>query len=48
MPLLARSNMLITRDIEWANLVIGFEQVILFPFKFDVSISNISGELIQF
>ncbi|KAI5347326.1 hypothetical protein PRUPE_2G323900 [Prunus persica] len=26
MPLLARSNMLITRDIEWANLVLGFEQ----------------------
>ncbi|GAA0150703.1 transporter [Lithospermum erythrorhizon] len=25
-PLLARSNLLITRDIEWANLVIGFEQ----------------------
>lgn len=27
-PLLARSNLLITRDIEWANLVLGFEQVI--------------------
>nr|XP_048325453.1 uncharacterized protein LOC107414855 isoform X3 [Ziziphus jujuba var. spinosa] len=26
-PLLARSNLLITRDIEWANLVLGFEQV---------------------
>ncbi|KAH0978643.1 hypothetical protein GBA52_005820 [Prunus armeniaca] len=26
MPLLARSNLLITRDIEWANLVLGFEQ----------------------
>ncbi|KAL7003687.1 hypothetical protein U1Q18_004836 [Sarracenia purpurea var. burkii] len=25
-PLLARSNLLITRDIEWANLVFGFEQ----------------------
>ncbi|QCD88847.1 altered inheritance rate of mitochondria protein 25 [Vigna unguiculata] len=25
-PLLARSNLLITRDIEWANLVMGFEQ----------------------
>ncbi|XP_044466562.1 altered inheritance rate of mitochondria protein 25-like isoform X1 [Mangifera indica] len=25
-PLLARSNLLITRDIEWANLVLGFEQ----------------------
>ncbi|CAH9122377.1 unnamed protein product [Cuscuta epithymum] len=24
--LLARSNLLITRDIEWANLVLGFEQ----------------------
>ncbi|MBA0557614.1 hypothetical protein Golob_014670 [Gossypium lobatum] len=30
--LLARSNLLITRDIEWANLVLGFEQVVLvFP-----------------
>ncbi|KAM5557886.1 hypothetical protein ABKV19_024962 [Rosa sericea] len=26
MPLLARSNMLVTRDIEWANLMLGFEQ----------------------
>ncbi|KAK6123280.1 hypothetical protein DH2020_042976 [Rehmannia glutinosa] len=26
-PLLARSNLLITRDIEWANLVLGFEQL---------------------
>lgn len=26
-PLLARSNLLITRDIEWANLMLGFEQV---------------------
>lgn len=25
-PLLARSNLLITRDIEWANLAFGFEQ----------------------
>ncbi|XP_031396781.1 phospholipid scramblase family protein C343.06c-like isoform X2 [Punica granatum] len=25
-PLLARSNLLITRDIEWANLVLGFKQ----------------------
>lgn len=25
-PLLARANLLITRDIEWANLVLGFEQ----------------------
>ncbi|XP_024021240.1 altered inheritance rate of mitochondria protein 25 [Morus notabilis] len=25
-PLLSRSNLLITRDIEWANLVLGFEQ----------------------
>ncbi|XLR18008.1 hypothetical protein S83_045920, partial [Arachis hypogaea] len=25
-PLVARSNLLITRDIEWANLVFGFEQ----------------------
>ncbi|KAK4835944.1 hypothetical protein QYF36_016686 [Acer negundo] len=25
-PFLARSNLLITRDIEWANLVLGFEQ----------------------
>ncbi|KAK9095621.1 hypothetical protein Scep_027090 [Stephania cephalantha] len=25
-PLLARSNLLITRRIEWANLVVGFEQ----------------------
>lgn len=25
-PLLARSNLLITRDIEWANLTVGFEQ----------------------
>ncbi|KAF5450867.1 hypothetical protein F2P56_031184 [Juglans regia] len=25
-PLLARSNLLITRNIEWANLVLGFEQ----------------------
>lgn len=25
-PLLARSNLLITRNIEWANLVFGFEQ----------------------
>ncbi|KAL8142724.1 hypothetical protein V2J09_015756 [Rumex salicifolius] len=25
-PLLARSNLLITRDIEWANLMVGFEQ----------------------
>ncbi|KAF6138757.1 hypothetical protein GIB67_040889 [Kingdonia uniflora] len=25
-PLLARSNLLITRDIEWANLVLGIEQ----------------------
>lgn len=25
-PLLARSNLLITRDIEWANLVLGYEQ----------------------
>ncbi|XWS15353.1 hypothetical protein CRYUN_Cryun35bG0089300 [Craigia yunnanensis] len=25
-PLLARSNLLITRDIEWADLVFGFEQ----------------------
>lgn len=25
-PLLARSNLLITRDIEWANLMLGFEQ----------------------
>lgn len=25
-PLLARSNLLITRDIEWANLIAGFEQ----------------------
>ncbi|KAA0047090.1 altered inheritance rate of mitochondria protein 25 [Cucumis melo var. makuwa] len=25
-PLLARSNLLITRDIEWANLVFGLEQ----------------------
>uniref|UniRef100_A0A7N0ZXI1 Phospholipid scramblase n=1 Tax=Kalanchoe fedtschenkoi TaxID=63787 RepID=A0A7N0ZXI1_KALFE len=25
-PLLARSNLLITRDIEWANLALGFEQ----------------------
>jgi hypothetical protein len=24
--LLARSNLLVTRDIEWANLVLGFEQ----------------------
>lgn len=31
MPLLARSNLLITRDIEWANLVLGFEQVIICP-----------------
>jgi hypothetical protein len=29
-PLLARSNLLITRDIEWANLVLGFEQAYLF------------------
>ncbi|KAG9454376.1 hypothetical protein H6P81_007280 [Aristolochia fimbriata] len=26
LPLLGRSNLLITRDIEWANLVLGFEQ----------------------
>ncbi|KAL6493591.1 hypothetical protein OROGR_032370 [Orobanche gracilis] len=26
-PLLARSNLLITRDIEWGNLVLGFEQL---------------------
>ncbi|XP_062001364.1 altered inheritance rate of mitochondria protein 25 [Rosa rugosa] len=26
MPLLARSNMLVTRNIEWANLMLGFEQ----------------------
>ncbi|KAJ0080493.1 hypothetical protein Patl1_24552 [Pistacia atlantica] len=26
-PLLARSNLLITRDTEWANLVLGFDQV---------------------
>lgn len=25
-PLLSRSNLLITRDIEWANLTLGFEQ----------------------
>ncbi|XP_057971704.1 altered inheritance rate of mitochondria protein 25 [Malania oleifera] len=25
-PLLARSNLVITRDIEWANLALGFEQ----------------------
>lgn len=25
-PLVARSNLLITRDIEWANLMLGFEQ----------------------
>ncbi|KAF3782601.1 Altered inheritance rate of mitochondria protein 25 [Nymphaea thermarum] len=25
-PLLARANLLITRDIEWANLMLGFEQ----------------------
>ncbi|KAF5202350.1 Phospholipid scramblase family protein [Thalictrum thalictroides] len=25
-PLLLRSNLLITRDIEWANLMLGFEQ----------------------
>lgn len=25
-PLVARSNLLITRDIEWANLVLGFQQ----------------------
>nr|POF26512.1 hypothetical protein CFP56_40119 [Quercus suber] len=25
--LLARSNLLITRDIEWANLMLGFEQM---------------------
>ncbi|GMH18451.1 hypothetical protein Nepgr_020292 [Nepenthes gracilis] len=25
-PLLARSNLLVTRDIEWANLMFGFEQ----------------------
>ncbi|KAF3953941.1 hypothetical protein CMV_020655, partial [Castanea mollissima] len=25
--LLARSNLLITRDIEWANLMLGFEQI---------------------
>ncbi|WJX57811.1 hypothetical protein P8452_52606 [Trifolium repens] len=25
-PLLARSNLLITRAIEWVNLVLGFEQ----------------------
>ncbi|RZB79071.1 hypothetical protein D0Y65_029432 [Glycine soja] len=29
-PLLARSNLLITRDIEWANLVLGFEQPVGF------------------
>uniref|UniRef100_A0A9I9DEU8 Phospholipid scramblase n=1 Tax=Cucumis melo TaxID=3656 RepID=A0A9I9DEU8_CUCME len=29
-PLLARSNLLITRDIEWANLVFGFEQPVGF------------------
>lgn len=38
MPLLARSNMLVTRDIEWANLMLGFEQVTLSAFKFDVSV----------
>lgn len=26
-PLLARANLLVTRDIEWANLMLGFEQV---------------------
>ncbi|KAH9321353.1 hypothetical protein KI387_015992, partial [Taxus chinensis] len=25
-PLLARANLLITRDVEWANLVFSFEQ----------------------
>uniref|UniRef100_A0A0C9S9X3 Phospholipid scramblase n=1 Tax=Wollemia nobilis TaxID=56998 RepID=A0A0C9S9X3_9CONI len=25
-PLLARANLLITRDVEWANLMLGFEQ----------------------
>jgi hypothetical protein len=29
--LLARSNLLVTRDIEWANLVLGFEQVFFLP-----------------
>ena len=26
--------MLITRDIEWANLMLGFEQVIYFPYHY--------------
>ncbi|KAF3950483.1 hypothetical protein CMV_023771 [Castanea mollissima] len=30
--LLARSNLLITRDIEWANLMLGFEQILYFQF----------------
>lgn len=42
-PLLARSNLLITRDIEWANLVLGFEQVTFFSlshpyFRFEMSL----------
>ncbi|KAI3721206.1 hypothetical protein L2E82_32212 [Cichorium intybus] len=36
-PLLSRSNLLITRDIEWANITLGFQQV------FDVISSD--GEL---
>lgn len=26
-PVLARSDLLITRNVEWANLALGFEQV---------------------
>ncbi|KAL6127342.1 hypothetical protein ACLB2K_075383 [Fragaria x ananassa] len=39
MPLLARSNMLVTRDIEWANLMLGFEQVTLSAFSLIVHLS---------
>ncbi|KAL6997564.1 hypothetical protein U1Q18_007691 [Sarracenia purpurea var. burkii] len=42
-PLLARSNLLITRDIEWANLVFGFEQLLRLRRPFVAYITDALG-----
>ncbi|KAG4988157.1 hypothetical protein JHK82_030503 [Glycine max] len=42
-PLLARSNLLITRDIEWANLVLGFEQLLRLRRPFVAYITDALG-----
>ncbi|KAH7514311.1 hypothetical protein FEM48_Zijuj11G0075500 [Ziziphus jujuba var. spinosa] len=47
-PLLARSNLLITRDIEWANLVLGFEQLLRLGCPFVAFITDgIGNELFR-